>query len=70
MSGAIQTNIGKTGELNPLDRARLLVVGVCPECGRQAGFLEGPHGGNCTNIKCKGCGAEYNVCPPFFAERI
>ena len=70
MSGAIQTGIAKARQLNILDRTKLLVVGVCPECGRQAGFLEGPHGGNCTNIKCKECGAEYNVFPPFFAERI
>ena len=32
-------------------------------------FLEGPHGGLCTNIKCVQCSAEYNYGPGLM-ERI
>ena len=32
-------------------------------------FLEGPHGGLCTNIKCAQCSAEYNYGPGIM-ERI
>jgi len=32
-------------------------------------FLEGPHGGLCTNIKCVACSAEYNHGPGIM-ERI
>ena len=32
-------------------------------------FLEGPHGGLCTNIKCVQCSAEYNYGPGIM-ERI
>ena len=32
-------------------------------------FLEGPHGGLCTNIKCSQCSAEYNYGPGIM-ERI
>ncbi len=41
----------------------------CPDCGK-FDFLEGPRGGLAMNIKCAHCGSEFNVCPPWFAERI
>ena len=56
-------------ELNEHETEVLLKRRQCPDCGYTR-FLEGPHGGNCINIQCEGCGSEFNVCPPFFAERI
>lgn len=47
----------------------LFVEKKCPDCGK-FDFLEGPHGGLAVNIKCANCGSEFNVCPPWFAERI
>ncbi len=44
--------------------------GLCPDCLASKSMLEGPHGGDSVNIKCKECGSEFNVCLPFFAERI
>ncbi len=41
---------------------------VCPDCGD--GLLKGPQGGACTNIKCKGCSAEFNVMPGTGVQRI
>ncbi len=42
---------------------------VCPDCGGPT-FVLGPRGGNSQNIKCSTCGSEFNICPPYFAERI
>ncbi len=48
---------------------------VCPDCGGTE-FFAGPQGGFSENVKCKKCGAEFNVippcvvCPAGFAERI
>lgn len=56
-------------ELDKHERDIIFVCGACPDCGHQ-GFLEGPSGGCSTNIMCGGCGSKFNVCPPFFAERI
>ena len=41
---------------------------VCPDCGGAA-FLGGPCGGMCQNVKCAGCGSEYNL-TPFSLERL
>jgi len=49
--------------------------GRCPDC-CGVKFLKGPEGGLTENIKCTGCGAAFNYCPPCnvlpggFAERI
>jgi len=43
--------------------------GACPDCGSSA-WYEGPHGGISVNVRCAGCGAEFNICLPRFAERI
>lgn len=43
--------------------------GECPDCGNSI-FLHGPCGGMAENIRCFHCGAEFNWCPPFDAERI
>jgi hypothetical protein len=40
----------------------------CEVCDSEE-FLEGPHGGLCTNIKCVVCSAEYNYGPGIM-ERI
>ena len=44
---------------------------TCPDC-KGHEFWEGPHGGLSVNIKCANpkCGSEFNVCPPYFIERI
>lgn len=44
---------------------------TCPDC-KGTSFLAGPRDGLSQNIKCADpeCGAEFNVCPPHFAERI
>lgn len=47
----------------------LFVEKKCPDCGK-FDFLEGPRGGLAVNIKCAHCGSKFNVCPPWFAERI
>jgi ribosomal protein S27AE len=51
------------------EKAILLKYGQCPDCGGDR-FLAGPEGGMNQNIKCAGCGSKFNVCPPWFAERI
>lgn len=64
--------------LSPEDEARKarerllasLMDSVCPDCTQNVLFLEGPRGGMSQNIKCPDCGATYNWCPGFFAERI
>ena len=43
--------------------------GYCPDCGNTT-FLEGPHGGEAVNIRCKFCGSEFNFVYPFEAQRI
>ena len=35
---------------------------TCPKCS-DTRFMEGPSGGGCVNIKCVGCGEEYNLTP-------
>jgi len=42
---------------------------ICPDC-KESGFIQGPRGGNSVNITCNHCGARFNVCLPWFAERI
>lgn len=59
----------KFAELSELQKEMIFFSNMCPDCGL-LGFLEGPHGGMSVNIRCKACGSEFNVCPPFFAERI
>jgi len=47
----------------------LLEHQICPDCGSTT-FYVGPKGGQLENIKCVKCGSKFNICPPFFAERI
>lgn len=42
---------------------------ICPDCSSEK-FLEGPRGGLSVNVKCENRGSEFNVCMPFFMERI
>jgi len=44
---------------------------TCPDC-KGTSFLKGPEGGLSINIKCANldCGSKFNVCPPWFIERI
>lgn len=37
-----------------------LEKGKCPDCGA-ADFLPGPPAGICQNVKCAGCGVEFNL---------
>jgi hypothetical protein len=56
-------------ELTETEKYELLGFFRCPDChGRH--FLQGPQGGNSVNIKCDACESKFNICPPFFAERI
>jgi len=41
---------------------------TCPDC-LIGGFLEGPSGGMCVNVKCDHCGSEFNL-TPFGIDRI
>ena len=43
---------------------------VCPDC-NGLGFLKGPEGGLCVNIKCANpdCGSRFNI-GPLSAQRI
>lgn len=54
-----------------LDEFAAIRDGCCPDCGGTS-FLSGPCGGCSENIKCANpeCGSEFNICPPYFAERI
>lgn len=65
---------GSTGEEQPAlgDNALLTALnqGTCPDCQAQWSMFRGPRGGDSVNIKCAKCGSEFNVCLPFFAERI
>lgn len=56
-------------QMTRCEKVLLLEGGICPDCGGQE-FLRGPEGGCSTNIKCKRCGSEFNICPPHFAQRI
>ena len=42
----------------------------CPACGDLNQFLLGARGGMSRNIMCNTCKSKFNVCPPYFAERI
>lgn len=56
----------RTGVYDTLDVAETdpvraaLAKGICPDCG-SGDFYEGPRGGLSVNIKCAGCGSEFNV---------
>ena len=56
-------------ELTVEEKAKLLEKGTCPDCGGLS-FYPGPEGGLSQNLKCVTCGSSFNVCAPFFAERI
>lgn len=43
---------------------------LMPCCGKDIKFFNGPRGGECTNIKCFHCGEKWNICPPFFIQKI
>ena len=43
--------------------------GYCPDCGSST-FYHGPCGGCAENIRCAGCGHEFNFSAPFDSERI
>lgn len=43
--------------------------GACPDCGDSDRWLEGPHGGECTNWMCGNCGSRFNI-GPLFVQRI
>ena len=52
-------------------RKRFYVSRICPDCLKPRDFLQGPRGGLSVNIKCRFCGAEFNVCPQTrFIEKI
>ena len=55
--------------LTDTEKYELLSFFRCPDCHEKI-FLKGPEGGMSVNIKCAGCGSKFNICPPFFAERI
>ena len=67
----------KKAPVDPVFEA-IAVKHCCPDCGGEE-FLMGPRGGLSQNIKCGGCGSEFNVAPfedgqfvgqPMLAERI
>lgn len=45
--------------------------GRCPDCGGTQ-FLAGSSAGYSEDVRCANpeCGSEFNVCPPYLAERI
>jgi Zn ribbon nucleic-acid-binding protein len=50
--------------------ARKVNGGICPDCGDTQFFL-GPRAGECENVECVGCGANFNTTPiPQIAQRI
>jgi hypothetical protein len=57
-------------DLNKEEREYLFVQGRCPDCGDLKQFLAGPCGGLSQNIMCATCKSKFNICPPWFAERI
>jgi len=51
-------------------RKRFYGGNVMPCCGNK-GYLEGPRGGLCINIKCAFCGKKFNICQVMhFIEEI
>lgn len=43
---------------------------LMPCCGKPIKFYIGPTGGCSENIKCSHCGQKFNICPPYFIEKI
>ena len=41
----------------------------CPDCKVKGKFIVGPKAGMAVNVKCGGCGSEFNI-TPFGVERI
>jgi len=66
---AMNKNAQGAAELTAEEKAKLLEKGTCPDCGGLS-FYPGPEGGLSQNLKCVTCGSSFNVCAPFFAERI
>jgi len=66
--GQGENALGKNA-LTVEEKAKLLEEGICPDCDSKT-FYRGPEGGLSTNIRCVDCGSKFNVCPPYFAERI
>src|SRR3989344_3741158 len=63
-------NIPTGSERDALTQA-LFIRQQCPDCHSPLKkFLGGPKGGMSQNVLCSGCHSEFNICPPFFAERI
>ena len=56
-------------ELTDTEKYELLSFFRCPDCHEKI-FLKGTEGGLSVNIKCASCGSKFNICPPYFAERI
>jgi len=56
-------------DLTEDEKAILFNYGQCPDCGGEK-FLKGPEGGLSENIMCTACKSKFNICPPWFAERI
>jgi len=56
-------------DLTSTEKYELLSFFHCPDCHGKT-FLKGPEGGCSVNIKCGDCGNKFNICPPYFAERI
>lgn len=54
--------------LSKKERSKL-ALGICPFCASKE-WLQGPTGGECTNIYCKSCSAGFNIGPGDFAEYI
>jgi hypothetical protein len=48
---------------------RVMKEKCCPDCGSKK-FYEGSHGGLACNMKCSGCGHEFNFGLPLFVQRI
>ncbi|TRZ85025.1 hypothetical protein D4R89_12985 [bacterium] len=57
------------GNLTDTEKYELLSFFHCPDCHGKS-FLKGPEGGCSVNIKCVDCESRFNICPPYFAERI
>jgi hypothetical protein len=55
--------------LTDTEKYELLSFYRCPDC-HEKEFLRGSEGGLAVNIKCATCGSRFNICPPYFAERI
>ena len=66
---AEKTHGGEKTDLTNTEKYELLSFFHCPDC-HGPHFLKGPEGGLSVNIKCGDCGSQFNICPPFFAERI